>query len=214
VTDVKICGLRRREDVALACALGAAYVGFNFAAASSRRVAVRESRLLADAVSPGVSRVGVFVDESYEAIAEACEAARLDLVQIHRRLSEEDVRRVPRPVIAVSRVPASGGAGPVPLPAGDLLSRCRALLFDAEVEGQAGGTGIAFDWGALARLQLAVPVFLAGGLSAENVGEAVSRVRPRAVDVASGVESAPGVKDRDRMERFFEAVRRSDAERG
>jgi len=209
MTEVKVCGLTRREDVGLACELGAAYVGFNFAAVSQRRVTVAEGRRLSEAAGPGVARVGVFVGESYEMIAQACDAARLDLVQLHRALLEEDLRRVPRPVIAVARI---GGTG-VPVPPRALLEGCRALLVEAAVPGLPGGTGVAFDWDALDGQSFPVPFFLAGGLTPENVEEAVSRLRPPAVDVASGVESAAGVKDRDRMTRFFEAVRRSDGER-
>jgi phosphoribosylanthranilate isomerase len=206
MTEVKICGLTRLEDVALACELGAAYLGFNFAAVSQRRVTVEEGRRLGEVAKGGIARVGVFVGESYETIAQACDAARLDFVQLHRALLEEDLRRVPRPVIAVARI----GPGAVPVPPPALLQGCRALLFDAAVPGRPGGTGVAFDWSSLEARSYPVPLFLAGGLTPENVGEAVSCVRPDAVDVASGVESAPGAKDRDRMARFFEAVRRSD----
>jgi phosphoribosylanthranilate isomerase len=207
MTEVKICGLTRTEDVRLACELGAAYIGLNFAAVSPRRVTAEVGRQLSDAASPGVARVGVFVGESYETIAAMCEAARLDLVQLHRVLLPDDLRRVPRPLIAVSRADSAGRAVPPP----ELLAGCRALLFDAGVPGRPGGTGVRFDWATLQGLSIPLPFFLAGGLTPDNVGEAVARVRPPAVDVASGVESAPGIKDRDRMTRFFEAVRRSDA---
>ena len=90
MTEVKICGLTRPEDVGVACELGAAYVGFNFASVSPRRVSVASGRRLSDAARPGVARVGVFVGESYEAILEACDAARLDLVQLHRNLVPDD----------------------------------------------------------------------------------------------------------------------------
>ncbi|MGH9399163.1 MAG: phosphoribosylanthranilate isomerase, partial [Thermoanaerobaculia bacterium] len=143
-------------------------------------------------------------------VAQVCEQARLELVQLHRPLVPEDLRRVPRPVIAVARVGPAGAAVPAP----ELLARCWALLFDTAAPGRAGATGISFDWSALEGLRLPVPFWLAGGLTADNVAGAVARVRPGAVDVASGVESAVGVKDRDRMARFFEAVRRTDAASG
>jgi phosphoribosylanthranilate isomerase len=207
LTAVKICGLTRPEDVALACRLGAEWVGFNFAAESPRRVALAKARALADAAAPGVLRVGVFVSETASEIAEAAEAARLDLVQLHRILREEDVAAVPRPIVAVARVSTVGTGIPAPR----LLAQCRALLLDTWVDGRAGGTGRAFDW-SLVPSAPGLPVLLAGGLSAENVGEAVRTVRPWGVDVSSGVESAPGVKDAREMERFFEAVRRADAD--
>ena len=206
MTDVKICGLTRAEDVALACELGAAYVGFNFSAVSRRRVAPRNGQRLSEAAAPGVARVGVFVDESYETIGEVCEAARLDLVQLHRELTSEDLSRVPRPVIAVARVGVQGSATPPEA----LLASCRALLFDTAVAGVAGGTGTPFDWTALEGRRFPVPHLLGGGLTPENVAGAIRRVKPAGVDVASGVESEPGVKDSRRMAAFFEAVRRAD----
>jgi phosphoribosylanthranilate isomerase len=207
MTHVKICGLTRPGDVELACVLGADYLGFNFAAESPRRVALESARQLARAARPGVLRVGVFVDESAEEVRDAIAAARLDLVQIHRPLSAEDLDRSPLPVIAVVRVSRNGTeAAPA-----ELLSRCRSVLCDTAMPGRTGGTGSVFDWGLLAGRAWPVPLILAGGLDAENVGEAIARVHPAAVDVASGVESSPGVKDEKKMRLFFEAVTRADA---
>jgi phosphoribosylanthranilate isomerase len=208
MTAVKICGLTRSVDVALAEELGAAALGFNFAEGSPRRLSLDAARRLSDAGRGAALRVGVFVDEEAGAIREAVEAARLDLVQLHRRLVAEDVERSPVPVIAVVRVGPSGAA----LPPQDLLSRCRAVLFDTHAEDLAGGTGRTFDWDLAAGGRVAVPVLLAGGLGPDNVGDAVRRLRPWAVDVASGVECAPGVKDPEKMRRFFRAVRDADRE--
>jgi phosphoribosylanthranilate isomerase len=207
VTAVKVCGLTRPEDVRLACELGAAYVGFNFSALSPRRVDAGRARELAAAAAAGTARVGVFVDEDPEAIRHAIGLARLHFVQLHRDLGPGDLDAVPLPVIAVVRMAAGGAAPPAP----ELLERCAALLFDAAVPGQPGGTGRQFDWRLLEGRRFPVPFFLAGGLDGENVGEAIRRVRPDAVDVASGVESAPGVKDPARLRRFFDAVREADA---
>jgi phosphoribosylanthranilate isomerase len=206
VTQVKICGLTRPEDVERACALGAAYVGLNFVSASPRCVTLERARELAAAAASGVERVGILLDESPEFAALAAEAGRLDLLQIHRPLREEDLDRMPRPVIAVARV--VGAMAQVPAPT--MLTRCRALLFDTAVAGRPGGTGERFDWNLLEGMSWPVPLFLAGGLTPENVGEGIRRARPAAVDVASGVESAPGVKDEAKMKRFFEAVREAD----
>jgi phosphoribosylanthranilate isomerase len=207
-TEVKICGLTRPEDVALACELGARWLGFNFAAESPRRLRLGRARELAIAslASPGTERVGVFVRESLEEIRDAVEAASLDAVQVHRALRPEDVDEIPRPVFAVVRV----ADAPLDVPAAGSLERCRAVLFDAAAESADGGTGRAFDWSLLEGRRWPVPFFLAGGLTPENVGAAVLRLRPAGVDVASGVESAPGIKDRERMVRFFEAVRQAD----
>lgn len=205
MTEIKICGLTRREDVELACALGAAYVGFNFASVSPRRVSLETARDLSRATRSGVARVGVFVHETREEILKAIEAAGLDLVQIHRSLAADDLDEMPRPVIAVERVSSRGIEAAPPA----LLARCRSVLLDT-AGGRPGGTGTAFDWNVLAGKTWPVPLILAGGLGPENVAEAISCVRPAAVDVASGVESSPGIKDETRMRLFFKAVQ--DAE--
>ena len=206
MTRVKICGLTRPQDVEIACALGAAFVGFNFAAVSPRRVTLQTGRDLARATAPGVARVGVFVREGRKEIEEAIDAAELDLVQIHRRLAAEDLEWTRRPVIAVEKV-SSRGVEDAPA---RILEKCRAVLLDTSSD-RSGGTGIRFDWDVLAGRTWPVPVILAGGLEPGNVGAAIARVRPSAVDVASGVESSPGIKDESRMKEFFEAVRLADA---
>jgi len=200
-TAVKICGLMRSEDVKLACELGAAYVGFNFAAGSPRRLDLDRAGELADAVSPGVLRVGVFRGEDLATIRSAVERCRLELVQLHRRLTVEDIARLPVPVLGVARM--EGGALRAPAP--DLLSRCHALLVDPSE-----GTGTELDVALVDSSGWSVPIFLAGGLTPENVGATVRRLRPAGVDVATGVESAPGVKDPARLERFIAAVEEAD----
>ncbi len=208
MTAVKVCGLTRREDVALACAAGVDWIGFNFSARSPRRVTPEEARLLAEVSLPGVLRVGVFVSEGPREIGEAVEAARLDLLQLHRPLIEEDLESLPLPVIAVVRV---GGAG-AELPDPRLLGRCRALLFDTLDRDEAGGTGRIFDWEAISEVRPGVPVLLAGGLTPDNVGRAVRVGRPWGVDVATGVESSPGIKDAEKLREFLREVRRADAD--
>lgn len=202
MTAVKICGLTRAEDVAAACELGATYVGFNFAASSPRRITATIAREIAAAAAPGVLRVGVFVAEDADTIARAIEAAGLHLVQLHRRLTEEEVARSPVPIIAVARQTGEDFA----VPRRDLLVRCHAVLFDPSE-----GTGKALDPARIEEASWPVPVLVAGGLDAENVGAVIRRLRPAGVDVASGVESAPGIKDRARLERFFAAVKAADA---
>lgn len=208
MTDVKICGLTREEDVAAACDLGAAYVGFNFSALSPRRVAPEQARRLARAAS-GARRVGVFVDESYREIEEAVAEASLDLVQVHRRLTAEDLRRLNVPVLAVAHAGRSDEVPPL-----ELLERCAGILLDSSSTAGAGGTGVTFDWAILEGRTWPVPLFLAGGLRPENVIESIARARPAAVDVASGVEASPGVKDRAKLQRFFAAVREADVRTG
>ena len=207
MTLVKICGLTRPEDVRLAAELGASWLGFNFAAESPRRISLDRAGELARAAPEGIARVGVFVGEGRDFIAEAVEAAHLDLVQLHRPLAAGD-ERIGKPLLAVARV---GKARP-PAPAGEWIGRCRALLFDSASPSRAGGTGETFDWGLVAGSHWALPVWLGGGLTPGNVAEAVRRVRPEGVDTASGVESAPGIKDPSLMALFFASVRRADEE--
>jgi phosphoribosylanthranilate isomerase len=207
MTRVKICGVTREEDAVLASELGASYVGLNFAVVSPRRVTLASARRISRAVGRGVARVGVFVGEPVEEIRRAVEEAELDLVQVHRPLSREGLEGLPCPVIAVVHV-SSNGAGAAPV---ELLARCRMLLLDTAGRDRPGGTGKAFDWDLIADRSWPLPLILAGGLTPENVSEAIARVRPSAVDVASGVESSPGIKDEVRMRRFFEAVRQADA---
>lgn len=202
MTAVKICGLTRAEDVAAACELGATYVGFNFAAPSPRRITNAVAREAAAAAPPGVLRVGVFVAEDADTIARAIEAAGLHLVQLHRRLTEEEVAGSPVPIIAVARQAGEDFA----VPRHDLLVRCHAVLFDPSE-----GTGKLLDPARIEEASWPVPVLVAGGLNAETVGALIRRLRPAGVDVASGVESAPGIKDRGKLERFFAAVREADA---
>ena len=202
MTAVKICGLTRPGDVAAACELGAAYVGFNFVASSPRRVTNAIARELAAAASPGVLRVGVFADEDADTIARAIEAGRLQLVQLHRRLTEEEVARSPVPVIAVARQAGGGFA----VPRHEILVRCHAVLFDPSE-----GTGQALDPARLEEASWPVPALVAGGLDPESVGAVIRRLRPAGVDVASGVESAPGIKTREKLERFFAAVKEASS---
>jgi phosphoribosylanthranilate isomerase len=203
MTAVKVCGLTRVEDVRLACRLKATYGGFNFVATSPRRVTPAAARELAEACSPGMLKVGVFLTGD-DAIPTTVVVAGLDLVQLHGRLTEEIVASSPVPVIAVAR-PSGSGKG-FAVPRREILVRCHALLFDPSE-----GEGVALDPAQVEEASWPVPVLVAGGLTPETVGEVIRRLRPAGVDVASGVESAPGIKDRARLEHFFAAVKEADA---
>ena len=202
MTAVKICGLTRTEDVAAACELGASILGFNFVAASPRRLTVERARAISAETPASVLRAGVFATETREQVGQTVREVRLQVVQLHRPVRAEDLQELGAGVVAV--VPVEAGAGG--LPPASILARGHAVLWDSSE-----GRGRHPDWTALERVgRLPVPSIVAGGLDPENVGEVIRRLRPDGVDVASGVENAPGVKDRRKLERFFQAVREAD----
>lgn len=202
MTTIKICGLTRPEDAAAAAALGADLLGMVFAAASPRRLDLERAAEIARA-SEGAVRVGVFKHEPLEDVLAAIACARLAFVQLQRPVSVRDVRALPVPVIAAIRRGDDAAALP-----SEVLSRLRAVLLD-----DSEGAGKRSGWASLEvaeRPRLPVELFVAGGLDEACVGDAMRRLRPDGVDVATGVEASLGVKDRGRMERFIAAVREAD----
>jgi phosphoribosylanthranilate isomerase len=211
---VKICGLTRPEDAALAARLGAAALGVVLAP-SPRQVSTKRAAEVLAAAPPGVARVGVFVGAEVQEIGEAVEVCGLDWVQLSGG-SRGGLR------VGVGELRGQGGWGAIrAVHVGDVgdLERAAgddadAFLLDAPVrDGRMGGTGRRFDWGLAAELPWAASrVIVAGGLTAENVAAAIAALRPGMVDVSSGVEAAPGIKDAGRMAAFMEAVRRVGTE--
>jgi phosphoribosylanthranilate isomerase len=213
VASVKFCGLTRPEDAREAARIGAAYVGAIFAG-GPRNVAPATARELfmaaAGAADGGPVAVGVFGADDVDAIAADAMTAGAEVIQLHGDPRAADVlamrRRFGGRVWAVAR--ADGSL--LPEWAEELFHEADAVLLDARVQGRLGGTGVTLEWGALADSVSAVrgrtPLVLAGGLNPENVAEAVRLLSPDVVDVSSGVESAPGVKDHARMRAFFDAA--------
>jgi phosphoribosylanthranilate isomerase len=208
--EVKFCGLTRSVDVGEAVALGASYVGVVFAGGPRLVTPDRAAAILAH-VAPGVRRVGVFGRASAGEVGAAARAAGLDIVQLHGDPTAADVESVRRrfhgEVWGVVRVDGA-------LPGGfdELAAASDAVLLDARVAGALGGSGAAFDWPrAMQALEGRRPrrLVLAGGLTPENVAGAAAVLAPDAVDVSSGVESAPGIKDHARMRAFVGALRAS-----
>jgi len=193
---VKICGVTSVEDARLAVRCGAAAIGLNFYPASPRYVEREQAMRIREAVPAGVCCVGVFVNAARSLVEEAVLGLRLDALQFHGHETEDDIRGWKVKVIRAFRLRGRD------LPA-DVL-RCSAdyLLFDAYREGMYGGTGRPFAWDVLRGLPTS-RLILAGGLDPENVEAAVRAVRPFAVDVAGGVESAPGRKDAAKLEAFI-----------
>lgn len=207
-TRIKICGLTRPEDAAAAGAAGAHALGVVLAP-SKRQVSLEQAEAVFSAVPPFVARVGVFVDAHPDEVAEAVFRLGLHAVQLHGDESPEACAAAPVPVVKALRVRGSA----------DLADADRyrgvvdALLLDTLVNGEHGGSGVAFDWlGVAGALPTWAPVVLAGGLRPENVARAMRVLRPFAVDVSSGVERAPGVKDHRLLEAFVAAVAAADRE--
>jgi phosphoribosylanthranilate isomerase len=204
-TRIKICGLTREEDVDAAVAAGADAIGLVFYPPSPRYVTPARAAELARRIPPFVEVVGLFVNETPTAVQAACDAVPISLLQFHGDEDAAYCRQFSRPYLRAARV----------RPGLDLVefarsfSDARGLLLDAFVEGYGGG-GHVFDW-TLISPDLPGFLVLSGGLTAGNVGEAIQRVRPVAVDVSSGVEASKGIKDHDRIAAFVAAVRAADA---
>ena len=197
---VKICGITRREDADAAVELGAAALGFVFWPGSPRLVDEERVRDIADSLPPFVTPVGVFVNQDRDVINRIADRARLGAVQLHGDETPEQAAAIERPVIK-----SVAGDLREPSLAAKWPSRVM-LLVDAHDPIRRGGTGHTANWDAAARLAARRRVVLAGGLRPENVAEAVARVRPFGVDVSSGVEASPGVKDVNRLRALFAAL--------
>jgi phosphoribosylanthranilate isomerase len=200
---VKICGITNLEDALAAVEAGADLLGFNFYAKSPRRVSPQDARLVVEKLSPEVSCVGVFVNEEAAEVERAAREAGLGAVQLHGGETPEFCARLrDLTTIKALRVGENFSVESASAYGTD------AVLLDAFVAGSWGGTGHTFDWSVARRTREAVArLFLAGGLTPENVAGAVRVVRPYAVDVCSGVETAPGRKSFQLMRRFVEAAR-------
>ncbi|MBE7557792.1 phosphoribosylanthranilate isomerase [bacterium] len=200
---IKFCGLTRREDVEAAARLGVDYIGFNFHPLSPRFVGHLAPESLTSAVPARVLKVGIFVSRPPEEVRSIAEAWSLDLVQLHGPDLSGNLADYGLPVIRALAVRDEASLD------GLEVSRPAFFLLDSYHESLAGGTGQTFDW-RLARVAVQrsrAPIFVAGGLTPDNVAEAVRQVRPFAVDVAGGIEEAPGVKSEEKMRRFVAAVR-------
>jgi phosphoribosylanthranilate isomerase len=206
---VKICGLRTPADVTAVARAGAAYAGFVFFAKSPRNVTLPEARLAALAAPPGLAKVALTVDADDATLDAIVEAVPLDMLQLHGRESPDRVAQV-RARYRLPVMKAIGLADESDLPAIFAFSTVAdQILIDAKPPRGAdlpGGNGLAFDWRLLAGRRWLRPWMLAGGLTAENVAEAVRLTGARQVDVSSGVESAPGVKDAARIAAFVAAA--------
>jgi phosphoribosylanthranilate isomerase len=210
--EVKFCGLTRPADARAAAELGARYLGVIFAGGPRNLEASRAREVLDGAgIGAEVERVGVFGRASPAVIAATVREARLDIVQLHADPGVEEIRVVAETsgarVWAVVRVDGTLVRGDLD----DIWMASEALVLDSKTPGSIGGTGISFDWGAAQRAVRphAAMLVVAGGLTPANVAQAIESLSPDVVDVSSGVESSPGIKDHTRMADFVDAVRRA-----
>ncbi|MDY4953898.1 MAG: phosphoribosylanthranilate isomerase [Candidatus Onthomonas sp.] len=195
---VKLCGLRRAEDIAFANEAQPDYIGFVFAPKSRRAVTAVEARALREQLSAGIIPVGVFVNQPVELVAQLLNDGVIDWAQLHGQEDESYLtalrRLTAKPILQAFRVETQA----------DVVRAAASSADGILLDNGAGGTGEAFDWSLVRDCDR--PFFLAGGLTPENVAEAIAQVRPYAVDTSSGVETA-GWKDREKMRRFVQAVR-------
>lgn len=200
-TRVKICGFTRPEDALAAVHLGADALGLVFYPPSPRAVTVAQAQAIVAGLPPFVTVVGLFVDEQAAVIRDVLAQVRLDLLQFHGDESPEECRRYGKPYMKAVRMAESVDLAGLAQDYHDAAG----LLLDAWHPDAKGGTGSAFDW-ARVPAQCALPIVLAGGLAQDNVRQALAMARPYAVDVSSGVESAKGVKDLQKMAEFLNEV--------
>jgi phosphoribosylanthranilate isomerase len=204
---VKICGITNAVDALAAIDAGANLLGFNFYAKSPRCISEGDAAIIRSQLPKKIKAVGIFVNTSPAEVAALCKSLKLHAAQLHGDETPEDVAELASslPVFKAFRVEPD-----FPLATLDEYPEAYAFLFDAAHTGQYGGTGRTTDWDVARRATVGRRIILAGGLNVENVAAAVRIVRPYGIDVASGVESRPGKKDRGLLREFVEEVRRAE----
>jgi phosphoribosylanthranilate isomerase len=206
-TRIKICGITRPEDGLAAVRLGVDAIGLVFYPGSSRAVTVPQAAEIVRELPPLVTVVGLFVNAQRQEIAETLETTRIDLLQFHGDESPEDCAGHGRPYIKAVRM----RDGVDLQQEQERFSGASAILLDSYKKSEYGGTGSTFDWGVIPAA-MAPSIILAGGLTPDNVGQAIRQVRPFAVDVSGGVELEKGIKDSAKIEAFVRGVESGDRE--
>jgi phosphoribosylanthranilate isomerase len=208
VTRIKCCGMTRVEDAVLAAQLGVDAIGMVFTARSKRCISLAQARAIVHALPPFVSTVALFMDDDASLVRQVLDEVRPTLLQFHGDESDAWCVQFGHPFLKAIAM----GGGKAASPRFHEHPHAAAILLDGHGVGEAGGSGKTFDWRMLPA-DMGCPLILAGGLDAANVSAAIRIAHPWAVDVASGVESAPGIKDAQKLSDFFRAVRKVDGER-
>jgi len=204
MTLVKICGITNLEDALAAVASGADALGFNFYQPSPRYITPQNARAIVDQLPDAVLTVGVFVNEELESVRSIATLAGLKALQLHGDESPEYCRQLAADNYVIKTFTVAGSFDPQLAQ----MYEVQAIMLDTRDNNLRGGTGRVFDWSVAQQLRPLLPnLFLAGGLSPENVAEAVTTVRPYAVDACSSLELKPGIKSHERVSVFIDAVR-------
>lgn len=205
-TRIKVCGITRASDLADAIELGVDAVGLVYAEASARRVTIAQSAQILTALQPFVTVVALFMNNSAAEVEQVIKELPISLLQFHGDESADFCRQFALPYIKA--LPMGGDAQPEVAKIEAEFTDALAFLVDSHASGEAGGQGVTFDWKRFPT-QSKKPIILAGGLTPENVAQAITQLNPYAVDVSSGVESAKGIKDCAKMRLFVGEVRRA-----
>ena len=203
MVKIKVCGITDTEDALMAAELGADALGFIFYPPSPRSIKPEAAKNIIAQLPPFVTTVGVFVDEAAATVKELAATVGLDWLQMHGKETPEYCRSLDRRVIKAFRIRGENSLTGLAAYQGVV----QALLLDTYKKGQVGGTGETFNWDLAREARKYGPIILAGGLTPENVAQAIATAQPQAVDVASGVEAAPGKKDPLKLTEFIKAVR-------
>ncbi|MGM0506649.1 MAG: phosphoribosylanthranilate isomerase [Bacteroidota bacterium] len=210
-TEVKVCGITSLEDARFLSGAMADYLGFIFHKPSPRAIDPARAGAIINWIE-GPETVGVFVNHPLDELNEIVRQCGLDMVQLHGTESPDYCHLIDKPVIKVIHVEEGDTPETLVDRAEAYLSAADYLMFDHRIGDQWGGTGESFDWSLLSSISREKPIFLSGGLGPDNITDAIRTVQPFAVDVNSGLELEPGVKDYDKVEAFFDRIRELEEE--
>lgn len=198
---VKICGITNLSDARYAVRVGASAMGYIFYPGSPRFISPKSAGIISEGTDRKIKKVGIFVNESLSHIESIIKTASLDLIQLHGNESDEFCQSLSKPVIRALRLKKGVSVS------NKFPSNVCAVLLDTWSENSYGGTGKSFDWSLINKHKWTIPIILSGGLNQEIVTEAIKTIKPQALDVNSGVELSPGLKDHNKIDDFFQKVK-------